>query len=691
MYLRVSPPPSLVDENKAQIDDVIGVNRTRAVKLTKDELAGMEKFVKSCYSAWDAGTQRLHSKLNDLNDFLDGKREQVDFPIGENSSNIDIRYALGQARTLRASMVRAVFNDPRVFIAQLGPGAARKDVNELETAVNWTASETCNLIERLKQTPIPTFRDGISLIFGEWARQVENGTDYKFYDSVDSFREDYTSAAEAGLSEEEYTDALNELSQPQGEVETEFDIDFVSKNNAEFTLFPLAKLIWYPLYCEKFEDMDIYGFSYVEGRYAFEMNADNGYYIKDAAKAVKKVEGKGTGDVIHSFDKKRDLLDGIDSEDREHASYKLAKLVVKYDLNDDGIPETYFVILELDKKKILRVEKYTIRRNVPCIHGFRFVKKDGRFLGDSLLEDCEDLARELNAMHRHRSNVRKITDAPVLMMPDSLKDDVDLGADWATFQPGTTIWIPDVKYTPDKLPRQLALRNVDNSNLSIQEEMAIQRYCEILLGTTQAQTGKEASADPRAPARKTAMLLQRSDLRTEDFIEEWKQSVPGIVEFLRALYYQNARGGLKYMKKVKGEDVEMTLAPAMLVQPQCRFKLKAANLSMSPEAEVQKYVTLFALAAQLQLPIQKRPLMAIEVWNRVVAATRVEAPEKFYIDMDEMEPQEALQTMQGRMEQAGAPQQPGQPRNGINPKLQEFARQIMAGQQQGGGNDSQQG
>ena len=316
----------------------------------------------------------------------------------------------------------------------------------------------------------------------------------------------------------------------------------------------------------------------------------------------------------------------------------------------------------MDGERSLRIERYGVWRNIPCIVPFRFIGRDDRALGVSFLHDGRDLFRELNALHRHRSNTRKLSDTVTLVLPKSLKEDIDLGAEYAEFRPGMTLWVPD-NLAADKYPRQLQIHNLSRSADSLDEESLVVRYLDGLLGVSEGQSGRETQSDPRAPASKTAMLLQRADIRTEDLVEEWKRSVPDLLDLHVALYYQNAQAKLKFMQRAGGKHEESEIATAVLAEPKRRFVLKAVKPSLSPEFEMNRIAAMTAMAFQLQLPIKMKPDIVIQAWNDYVIAMRIEMPERYQIK----------DTGNGMMMGGGQPVDP----NAINAAIQ----QMIASQQ----------
>jgi len=635
VHIKLSPPPDLRAKFDKEVAEVEQFFKARKLKLGKTKRQRLDRAIRRMLEAHEAGTSGLRQKLTEYNNFLEGVREAVDFPFGAGqSSDIDTRYCANKARTLRASFIRSVFADQSIFVSEVLPGAKRDvDDNMAEAAMNWTAEKDTNAIEALKDSPIPIFRDGTGLIHGEWEREIENGTDYRAYENAEEFQADYPDAEAAGVDAEEYSEILERLSEPESEVHVEFEADFVAKNGPVYTIFPLAKFLWFPLYARSIRDLDLYGYSYTESGGKFEGLVKHGFYDYDVAEEARKVSPSPASTPADTWDAGRDSIEGISSSDEERVSYRIAKLVVSHDLDDDKVPERYVVYWDTDSHRSLRLERYGLWRNTSNVIAFRFIKRDGRFLGSSLLGDSIDLFKELNALHRHRSNTRRLTDSVTLMLPKILKEDVDLGAEYAEFRPGMTMWLPN-DLAPDKWPRQLQVYNLSRSNDSLDEEGLLTRYIDGVIGVSEGQSGRESPQDPSAPASKTAMLLQRADLRIEDLIEEWKRSVADFAALHVALYYQNAKAKIKFMSKQEGKLKESELATAVLGDPRRRFSLKSVKPQLTPEYEMNKLVALISTAFQLQIPVSAKPEIVIEAWNDYVTASRVPLPERFQIEMN---------------------------------------------------------
>ena len=665
MFLKLEPPAAIKQKNEADIQGVRQRFRAHKAKLNKTNRKKLEKVIRRHVEEWEKGTAGLRATLRSLNDFHEGKQENVDFPFGPMaSSNIDVRLAAGYGRLMRAAFIRSVFSDPaKTYIALPSPDVDRKTLNEVERGVNWSAENDSNLNECLKDSFIPAYRDGTAMLHSRWETRIERGYDYASYASLEEFVIDYPDAEAAGVSEEKYQDAINYLTSSTGEVplRVEYQMDFLAKNGATFSLCPLARHIWGPLYLQDIRRHAIYGYTYIESGPEFNQNAKDGYYEAETAEMCKKNVGgfQYTGDV-DSWEDSRDAIEGISSQSSEEVSYRLAWLAVKADLDEDGVEERYSVIYDLDKHKALRVEDYSLPRNTPCMVPLRLVRRDGRYLGVPLLKDAEPLFREINALHRHRSNTRRITDSVTLLIPEGLKNSpsFDLGAEYGHFIPGRPLYLPDNYMTPALRPAQLAITSTSRTSESVDEEAFVQRYIDLLTGASPGQSGRESPVDPNAPASKTAMLLSRADLRVEDLIDEWRRTIGDAIDMLRAQYQQNATGDVKVVTTQGDELQSQAVALAAFADPRIRCELRPLKPSSSPEMEMSKIAALAQGAMNFGIPVRVKPDILIQLWNDYLSASRVERPERFQIHMDQQGmmggPEQMLAAMMG-----GGQPQPG--------------------------------
>jgi hypothetical protein len=647
--LSLKPPVSIQKKDESASLTV----RARRLSLDDAKRAQIEGEIKRIVDAWKTGTSHLHERLRQVNDHLEGVTEDVTFPWS-GASSVTVGLAAGMGRTLHAVFDRAVFPDQRPFAVKAKDNADKEKRNKLEAAVNWLAQEHNNLVDELRDMPWKIWRDGTAPIMGEWERKVEKACDYKVYQTPESFKQDYPDAETAGIPQKKFDEVLEYLSMLDASVSVEYVYDAVVRDAPRFTGFPLARLVWYPLSSEGLEECVLYGRQLLETVTEAKIKVKRGQYDEEPTKqAIAQATGNGESD---SWGLSRESIEGISRANEDVKRLEAYKLVVKMDLDNDDIPEKYSLTYEHRSGKILRIERYRLRKNIDNLVVFRFTRRDGRMLGKSMVDDGLDQFRMIDNLHRHRQNVRAITDCPAFLCPESLKEQVDFGGDDGMVKPGVTYYINDAFMGNGKAPRQLEIMDPSKTGESIDEENMLVRYLEFRLGPSQGLSGQESNIDPSAPATKTIAQLKQANMRIDDFIREWKRSVPAILELHNALYYQYGLDKMSYGDigddgDIQFDDVERDL----FALDNTGFILKHSEIALSPEFEMEKVMGLASIAAQSPIILQARPQIALELWNDLVDASRRADPARFKVPL----PPPGAPAAPGDPAAAGQPGQPG--------------------------------
>lgn len=622
-------PPISFEAQEAK-SKTLGKRRFIISPEKKDKLeAKIEKMI----NHWKTGASPLHKRLRKLNDHLEGVAEDVDFPWA-NASKITTGLAAGMCRTLKAIFDRAVFPDNKPFAVKPLSGNVSKERNEIEDAVNWLSMEDNNLVSEMRDSPLPIFRDGTMMLMGEWERRVEKACDYRTYKSAEAFAEDYPTADDAGIKEEKYDSYIRHLNLMDASLEVEFIYDELVYDAPRFQVVPLHNFVFFPLSAEELSpDCIIYGRQFSETAESAKAKVKRKIYDKKAGEEAIEASKVDQSD---AWATSRESLEGLHRSGDEVKRLECYKLVLRMDLDEDDIPEKYLLTFEMRSRRILKIERYRLRKNIDCVVAFRFIKRDGRLLGTSLLDDGLDQFEMVDTLHRHRQNVRSITDSPSLLIPEGLKEHIDLGAEDMAYRPGLTFWLPDRYMKEGMAPRQMILQSLSKTNESMDEEQSIVRYLEFRLGPSQGLSGQESMTDPRAPASKHLSQLRQATLRIDDMIREWKRSVPGALNLMVALYYQYFKGDeIEYGKQEEiGKDLVFEkLEKDLFKAEDIDFSLKHQEISLSPEFEMEKYLNMAVIAAQNPMILMQNPKIGLELWNRYVLAARAADPDALLVEM----------------------------------------------------------
>jgi hypothetical protein len=644
MFVKLNAPLSEQRDSIDDINRIRDIQRNQKLNLSDEKFSKLQEIVNKRYNEWDSGTSSLRENLKELNKFFEGKEDPTDFPFGtEDSSQIDLRLAAAYFRSLRTLFRRSVFGNRTLVVVNSKSSENKERAVNVESAINWNISNDCNLVDVLKDTDLQCYRDGLSLVYGEWVREIETGVEFKIYDSTqqDKFTEDYPDEESAGVSKEKYDDMISVFTKPDAdnELRVQYQIDFIKKDNIEYTLFPFANFIFYPFFVKRISDMDMYGFIFKESNQSYKKKVRDKFYDDD--KKVLDKKNQTTASNSDKFSESRDEIEGISTSNDDYV--QLAKINVKADLDNDNIIEKYTIIYNITSKKIIRVERYPIRLNTPNIVPFRFIDRDGRFIGASLLEDSSDTLKEINALHRHRSNVRRLTDSPILQASETTKTTI---FDNYIMKPGNPMFIPAKDFASDRVPKQLILQNLDRTSTSIDEEVLLQKDLETLLGPTQGLSGQVDPSDPRAPGNKTAMLLTQANARVQDYIDEWGRSMPAMMNLHVSLIYQNSKNKLGFIDIKNGSEEFRELDITDLIGRDINYKLTSNTVSLSPEIEMQRIQTIAVSGLQWG-GIQSNPQALLALWNSFVVASRIPGYEKFM--HNQPIPQEMVSQIQNRL------------------------------------------
>jgi len=648
--MRVSfnnPPISkLIKENEkiSRTENHYSYNSKNFKKEVEDTLISR---ISELYELWEGGTSTERKEIRDVAKYLNGNEEKTSFPFGpENSSQLQAKLLSGFFRVFRSFFRRAIFSQPNIITAipKSSSNIPTAEAIKQEEAINWTAEYESNLFSILKDTDLPAFRDGSAVIFGKWEREVEEAIDYSSYENVTEFETDYPSAESAGLSSSKYAEHKQWLMEKQEkeDLQVSYPIRIVKKEGPTYKICDWANFVRFPFNRENVDELILYGYIFIENILDVKKKIKLGYYRKEAESHLDKHGEMFAPD----WESTKEKDDGVNPELVDQV--QLLRCVIKIDIDNDGIPERYTVICDPKKKQIYRIERYSIRRNTPDMIVTRLVKNGDSMKGTSLAKEVEQLCKEVDALHRHRSNVRRLTDSPTLIMPDTLKDQV--GDDY--FEPGRSLWV-STQNMASAQPKQLQLHNVDGTRQSMDEEQMLMKLIELCLGVTVGQSGQSDPTDPRAPGNKTQMLLEMANSRIMDLIEEWKRCFPELLRLHISLYAQNAKGKLFYTSPTGESKGSEAVSIKEFTNSEFEYALRANTISISPSLDMNRISMIAQFGGSLGV-LQMQPELAAKLYNEYVSASRIADFSELSVDIEEMK-QRMVQAQQQAQQQETKP------------------------------------
>ena len=624
--------PSVIgDALAAQIKRVDQITRDKKIKLNDTKKEDIINKITEEYKSWEKQTLPNRNNLVVLNELLEGVVEDTNFPF-EGASNITISYASGMARTFKSTFNKTAYQDPDIFTAVSKNEDLKEQLSSIEEAVNYSFHSECNGLDILKQGTVPCLRDGTLIISGFWDRQIEKCSDSKAYRTFAEFQGDFPTPQSAGMSEEEYSEIADSfIVDEETEVIANYQFDNILYDGPAYEIIPLARFVYYPIHAKRIRDMKMYGREYFITKDSLKEGVKRNEFYKDA---VEELCAKTPSTVRDNWSASKNFIEKLAKTPiNKDEPFKVVDAVWKCDLDGDGIREKYLVTFCPEHKIILSFQNYHIRNNIDFCVDFRLSSREDRFLGGSLIGEGQDKFNLLDAIHRNRNNVRMLTTSPIMLIDKKYKEDLDFYRPENIIRPGTAFYVEDV----EKSMKQLQIHDLSNSSDSMDEEQQLVRYLEFCLGPTQAMSGKETQTDPRAPMGKTIALLQQANGRIDDYLDEFRRSIPDLAKLHCALLAQFGPDQIKYNIEQDGKLAVKKVDKKIFFSNDIIWRSKRRSVTLSPEFSMSRLGGLISVYAQLLPLLQSQDQNAIELWNRTVIASGEPMKEKLMVQKKPVE------------------------------------------------------
>ena len=618
LNISLNPPKNIQDTILTEIKKVEEVTKTKNLRIGEEKLTKIASKVCKMYDCWDKQTRPMRNRLVVLNEILEGVVKPTNFPF-DGASNITIGYAAGMARTFKATFNKTAYQDPNIFSAtsKNKEELSINDTSLIEESINNNFYRECNGLDVLKSGTVPCFRDGTLILTGYWNRIIEMCNDVKIYKDSNEFMDDYPDFEAAGISEEEYNGILdNFIADPELEVRCTFQYKSITQDGPEYEVVPLAQFPTYPVCALSLSKMEMYGRIGYETKVELKAKAKLGEYYPSQVEKLLSAASDAKND---RWSASRNFIEGLvtHSSVENNKPYLRVEAVVKLDLDNDSINEKYLITFSPERKIVLAFQPYHLRNNVDMCVDFRFIERDGRFYGGSLLADGQDKFELLDTLHRHRNNIRTLVTSPILLIQKRIKDDVDLNRSESVVRPGVAYYVDDV----NTAMKQLKLENLDQPGNSADEENLIVRYLELSIGPTQALSGKETPSDPRAPMGKTLALMNQANLRVDDYLDIFRRSIPKLAQLHTALLSQYGPDKIKYSIDQDGKIEFKELDKNLYLSKFLFFGAKRRSVTISPEFAMQRLGGLMQVYKALQQGLMMKDPISIQIWNRMIIAS----------------------------------------------------------------------
>lgn len=600
----LSKPPAEYDDQVEQVEEVESRFRRRALKLTKSVEQRLSRELFQIIEDWKDSRNGLREKLKQWNDLYEGVTDITNFPW-EGACELHVPIPKIKAREIRSTINRTTMRPVPFLMARYnGPDVLMKQnkdfVKDVERFLEDKIKFDTNVHQTLKDAIIPTIRDGTCPVQVIWETELERVCDYKTYEDVEDFTEDYPDAESAGISEKEWNSLYQKIADG-GAVEIQFEYDAVQYDGPKAYLVPLIDFVHYPVYVTEIESMLCHGKRIYFTDYQLKDLARVGKFSKEA---VEKMSNRESDLREDGYTAHRDAIEGITRDRTRVREYECFELVYKTTLDPDSdsdtaIPQKYLITWAHKGRQILRIEKYPIRQGKTTYFPLRLIKRDNRFLGISLIDDISDISSEIDIHHRQRINSRTVTHVPSFKAKEGAKGRFDPARKDLQFRPGLVVWLEDTNDVA-----QFDIRPVDLSG-SVEEEMLLYQLADLVTGSSSGLSGQNNPIDPRAPARKAQEQLRQSTNRIDDYVEVLLSPFANVGQFMLDLYYQYGPDNLTYHVEEKdGSLVEKEIKRSKFYNPNVKLRVTGTSVFVNPEQEYSRMAEIEAVLAQHPLTAQ---------------------------------------------------------------------------------------
>lgn len=620
-FLTLDKPPEDLLDSQDQIAEIEDRFKRHKITLDDKQRGKIEWQLYYQIVDWKNSRSSLRSKLRELNDLYEGVVKITDFPW-PGASQLHVPVPKIKAREIKSTINRNTMRPtPFLMVKYAGPDSLYNDsqdfVNSLEDFIEDKIKNATNVHQTLKDAIIPTIRDGTCPVQIIWETDWERVIDFKIYNSAAEFITDYPSADNAGVSRSRYDKILSQLRSGK-RYEVMYEYDVATYDGPKGYIVPLIDFVHWPVFETDIQNMPVHGKRIWYKDYDLEKYAAMGKFDQEVADFILATQSDIRDDDTVTLS--RDTIEGINRYQNQKPAakeYECYELTVKLDLDEDGVREKYLIYFHWKSRKILRIERYPIRKGAITYFPLRLIRRDNRLLGMSLIEDIADLSLEIDTLHRMRINSRTITHVPIFKGKEAAKGAFDPSRPELRIKPGTVIWLQSI----DDLD-QFKIQPTDLTG-SIDEENYLMQLVNLVTGSDSGMSGQANPIDPRAPARKQQELLRQSSNRIDDYVESLIVDFSRIGQFMVDLYYQYGEDNIKYYSEEKdGALLQREMDRSKLYNPNVTFQVNGTSVFMNPELEFDREKEIANILATHPLTAQDPNVQSASL-RRVLDAARV--------------------------------------------------------------------
>ncbi len=575
--------------------------------LSKKEIQRLTRFCGKAVDEWLQGSDGRRANLERWNDWIEGVVEDVDFPW-EGASAVHVPLIAVHVITLHSIIARSLTTVDPLWYGKSLKKEVRAVIPEIEAALTYKAKSELNIIEALRDVIYTTARDGLGWLRLIWCEDKTAVETSIAVESVEDFIAEFPTPEDAGMDIGQYQETIAAI-QAEATQDQPYNV-YVKYNRVDYRgpkaqVVEEANMVRAPYNATEVRDLRAMGPRVYLRLEEIKARADAGELWPDVVKAYVAKAGTA-GYSEDSWRSGRDSIEGIDGSDSKFSDEReIMELMCRYKFEGEDREGRVLCTYSHDKKMLLGAVKYPYTRD--CDIAFRLMKRPGRLAGVSVPERIEGLNEEVDASLRYEINSSTIELAPIFIGKKSAQagpNGFDPEAESNRIEPGTFWWLDDPKDV-----QQLKIMASDKSASSARRQECI-RYMELLIGPTQLLSGNTLPSDPNMPGNKTISLIQQSNMRIEDYINEFRIGFDELGDTLLEMYHQFGGGVLEY----EGKDGEVKELSRAQMRGLPKMHTHGVTANMNPEVEFAKALQWFQLLVNEPMvggnPVRRRELIS---------------------------------------------------------------------------------
>lgn len=628
-----SKPESVIEDYRQKMGEL--------VELSPDQRDRLCIFLKESLEEWESDTADLHEQLLADNDLLEGIVPEQTGPLSW-GSNVHVGLPDLYMQIYASTLRRSVLGSDAIWYCETDNEDLLNVVGEVEQAQNYVAINKWNIKQAIEDVCWTTPRDGLGIIQAVWAEDYEKARDILLLTSVDEFETNFPTAEDAGLSEEDYDDLRGYVAEnASDDTPVEIPVTYQKEKyrGVDAKVIDRVNFVTIPATVDSLEDPMLrgYGKRYRESVETIRQKAKNGIYYKQAADALLSKNRESSP--FPSWTLAQDDIEGISRENRK-GDKALFELIVKGNLDgDDGDMDTYLVTYSLEKNQLLRCIYNPYRENICAT--FWIDRRPNRLGGRSILSKIRDASDETDTQHNQRINARTITTVPVFKALNKAKKSLDPDGQGFYFEPGKPLWVDDMMDV-----EQWKIQPTDLGE-SLQEEGNARNILDLRLGVASSLiSGQPSPLDQNAPGNKTAILINQSNLRMDDPLNQFRHGIEQLGKIVASEIYQFGDPFIRYKIDIadKGQ-IRSTIRTVhrKYFRRDISFKMKAVTVVNNPDFEMQKLLQVYSILAP---ELANNPELRQQILRDAMREGRVRNRDKYLPSPQILAQQEAAKRAQ---------------------------------------------